>query len=81
MEELGFDYVGVAQDYRFIVSKENKDLFGFDEEKPINNNDISSKLASFQNYTHLYIHVDQIKNEENYYNGRPSDIMHMHITS
>ena len=59
--------------------KVNKDLFGFDEEKPIDDNDISSKPASFLKYTHLYIHADQINNDENYYNGKPSDIIHMHV--
>ena len=27
----------------------------------------------------MYIHVDQIKNYENYYNGRTRDIIHMHV--
>ena len=70
-----FDYVGAAKEYKFIISKENKDLFGFDEEKTITDNDISNKPAHFLKYTNLYVHVDQIKNVENYYNGSPSDII------
>ena len=56
-----FDYVGAAKEYKFIISKENKDLFGFDEEKTITDNDISNKAAHFLKYTSVYVHVDQIK--------------------
>ena len=77
-ETVRFDYVGAAKQYKFIISKENKDLFGFDEEKTITDNDISNKPENFLNYTNLYEHVDQIKNDENYYNDRPSDIIHKH---
>ena len=63
-----FDYVGAAKEYKFIISKENKDLFRLDEEKTITDNDISNKPEHFLKYTNLYVHVDQIKNDKNYYN-------------
>ena len=56
-------------------------MFWFDEETTINDNDISNKPAHFLKYTSLYVHVDQIKNDENYYNGRPSSIIHKHVVS
>ena len=56
-----FDYAGTAKEYKFIMWKENKDLFGIDEEKTITDNDISNKAAHFLKYTSLYLHVDQIK--------------------
>ena len=59
--------------------KENKDLFGFDEEKIITDNRISNKPAHFLKYTNLYMHVDQIKYDENYYNGSPCDIIDKHV--
>ena len=77
--EKRFDYVGAAKEYKFIISKENKDFFGFDEEKTITDNDISNKPTHFLKYTNLYVHVDQIKNDKNYYNGSPSDIIHKNI--
>jgi hypothetical protein len=75
--KLRFEVIRDRQN-SFKITRENMDLLGFNAPKSITTTTVSDKPAHFIRYPNLFLHVDQIRNNENYFNNSPSDIIHKH---
>ena len=65
----------VTPPYTFSITNYNKDLLGFNNTSTVTNSRISNKPVNFFPHKMLYVHLKQIKNCDNYFNGKKSDIL------
>ena len=61
--------------YTFSIIDSNKDLLGFRDTIVITKNAISKRAVNFLPHKMLYVHLKQIKNNHNYFNGNRTDIL------
>ena len=61
--------------YTFSITQSNMDLLGFTSTQTISTSATSNKPINFFPHKMLYVHLKQIKNNYNYYNGNKSDIL------
>ena len=61
--------------YTFSIRDSNKDLLGFRDTIVIIRNAISKTAVNFLPHTMLYVHLKQINNNNNYFNGIKTDIL------
>jgi hypothetical protein len=67
--------IQVTPPYTFSIIQPNMDLLGFNSTQIISTSATSDNPINFFPHKMLYVHLRQIKNNFNYYNGNKSDIL------
>lgn len=67
--------IHVTSPYIFSILNSNMKLLGFNMIQTILNSKVSDNPINFFPHKVLYIHLTQLKNNNNYYNGNKSDIL------
>lgn len=67
--------IQVTSPYIFSILNSNMKLLGFDMIQTITNSATSNNPVNFLPNKMLYIHLKQLKNNRNYFNGNKSDIL------
>ena len=60
----------VTSPYAFSITNDNKDLLGFNNSVNVTSYKISNKPVNFFPHKMLYVHLKQITNCDNYFNGK-----------
>lgn len=67
--------IQVTPPYTFFVTQCNMNLLGFNTTKIITKYSVSNGPVNFTPFKLLYVHLKQLKNNCNYFNGYKSDIL------
>jgi hypothetical protein len=67
--------ITVSGGYTFDIIPSNQELLGFSSPKVIEKREVSDKAVNFLKFKNLYIHLDQINVEGNYFNSQYSDVL------
>src|SRR5712675_262970 len=67
--------ISVTSPYTFSITNSNKTLLGFSATQVINTSATSDTPVNFLPHKMLYIHLKQINSSNNYFNGKPNDIL------